>query len=83
VHFRKIAKIAKFPNLARARRALINALFASMQIFLFTQKISRQKKFIKKFFYGESATQAPPPKLHAENCNGHSGACRKDGVNYL
>jgi hypothetical protein len=33
VHFRKIAKIAKFPNLARARRAHKNALFASMLLF--------------------------------------------------
>jgi hypothetical protein len=39
----------------------------------------RKKKFIF-FFHGESALRAPATQFQFRDSNGHSGACRKDGV---
>jgi hypothetical protein len=99
-HFRKFAKIAKFPNLARVHtralfRACRNTNFSRMKNYLrkdfikkknlftrtsYSYECGQKKKNLFFFFHGESALRAPATQAPFSQSNGHSGACRKDGV---
>jgi hypothetical protein len=42
--------------------------------------VAKKKKIYFFLSRRRVSSRHRPPKLHAEKCNGHSGACRKDGV---